>query len=58
MLKQEDSFIKQLLAPKKPLVDITKSYYQNEIVSLCLKIVMNPYFDGVILVVIILNTIF
>ena len=27
-------------------------------VSLCLKIVMNPYFDGVIMLVIILNTIF
>ena len=57
MLKQEDSFLKQLFAPKKNVVDKTQSYYQNILVKICLKIVMNPYFDGFILFVIILNTI-
>lgn len=35
-----------------------KPYYKNKLVKICLNIVMNPYFDGIIMIVIILNTIF
>lgn len=56
MLRQEDSFFKQLFAKKKHQVDISKSYYKNPIVAFCYGVLMNPYFDSTIIFVIILNT--
>lgn len=56
MLRQEDSFFKQLFAKKKHQVDMSKSYYKNPIVLFCYQVLMNPYFDSIIIFVIILNT--
>lgn len=56
MLKQEDGFFKQLMAPKKPIVYLDDPYYKNEVVKWCYHVIMNPYFDPIILLAIILNT--
>ena len=56
MLKQEDSFIKQLFAAKKVTVDLKDPYYSKPLVWISYKIIMNPYFDSIIIFVIILNT--
>jgi len=58
MLKQEDSFLKQLFAKKSLLVDLNHPYYQNWVVQSCLSAAMNPYFDAFILLVIIVNVAF
>lgn len=56
MIKVEDSFLKQLFAPKRIPVDMTDKYYHNRVVKFCLSIGMNPYFDVLIMFVIVINT--
>ena len=56
MLKQEDSFIVQLLKPPKLVYEKNHSYYQKAIVKYCLKIIKNSYFDAFIILIIIANT--
>ena len=57
MLKQEDGFFKQLMAPKKATVDLAHKYYRNKFVQWCYRRIMDPYFDTLILLAIVLNTI-
>ena len=56
VLKQEDSFLKQLLAKKVHVVDITDPYYQRFPVAHCYSLIMHPYFDASIILIICLNT--
>lgn len=57
MLRQEDSFFKQLFAVKsRPLAD-KDGYHKHAIVKFCYGILMNSYFDAFIIFIILLNTI-
>ena len=56
ILKQEDSFFKQLFAKKEAQVDTREPYYSGFVVSHCYSVIMHPYFDASIIFIIILNT--
>ena len=56
-MRQEDSFWKQLFAPKKLDIDSSDPYYEKPMVKTCLKLITNPLFDFGILMVIVFNTI-
>lgn len=56
MLKQDVSFLQQLLQPQKVIVDMRQPYYKKAIVKFCFRVIQNKYFEAFIFVVIILNT--
>ena len=45
------------MAPKKTMVYLDHPYYKNCVVIWCYQCIMNPWFDPIILIAIILNTI-
>jgi hypothetical protein len=55
-MKQELSFIKQLLSKPKCIIDKSHKYYSYWIVQKCYNIIMNEYFDAFIIIIIIINT--
>jgi len=57
MLKAEKGFFEALMTRKKNMIDLTQKYYTHSIVRFCYDAIMEPYFDLIILVAIIINTV-
>jgi hypothetical protein len=57
MLKAEKGFFEALMTRKKNMIDLSQKYYKESIVRFCYDAIMEPYFDLIILIAIIINTV-